>query len=294
MFRLGIDLGGTKIEGVVLDLQGRERFRKRIPTEQQHGYERILNNVRRLYSDMVASIGAGVHTFGIGTPGALSRHTGRLKNSNTVCMLDRPVKQDLERILERPVAIENDANCFAMAEAMYGAGRGKDLVFGVILGTGCGGGVVYKGELLRGLQAIAGEWGHMSLDPRGPPCYCGMRGCVETYLSGGGLENRYAESFHVRKPFPEIVDDYRNGDVRAAQFMQTFFRRFGRAMANVIAVLDPDVIVIGGGVSNVRELYEEGIRQTAECVFSDALDTPIVRNRLGDSAGVIGAALAGI
>ena len=195
MVRIGIDLGGTKIEGVVLDANGREIARKRIPTERERGYQHILNRLKSLHDELAASVPGRPTTFGIGTPGAISPRTGLLKNSNTVCMNGQPVKADLEKLLGRRIAIQNDANCFALAEALLGAGRGKNLVFGIIVGTGCGGGIVYKGEVFTGAQAIAGEWGHMGIDPHGPRCYCGQLGCVETFISGGGLENRFAEKF---------------------------------------------------------------------------------------------------
>jgi fructokinase len=292
-FRIGIDLGGTKIEGIVLDANGKELFRKRIETEQNRGYPHILSRIKALSDELSASIHGKSHTFGIGTPGAISPRTGLLKNSNTVCLNGRPLKADLEKMLGRKMQIQNDANCFAMAEALHGAGRGSKLVFGVIMGTGCGGGIVYKGEVITGPQAIAGEWGHMSIDPNGPSCYCGQRGCVETLISGGGLETRYAEKFDKKKTLKQIVADYHADDPKAAGFMKIFFRNFGRALANVIDVLDPDIVVLGGGVSNIDALYREGAAEVAKCVFSDSLETPIVKNQLGDSAGVIGAALIG-
>ena len=202
MFRIGIDLGGTKIEGIVLDDQGRELFRKRIETQQELGYRHILGSCSRALRELSAQVQGKPHTFGIGTPGAISPRTGLLKNSNTVCLNGQPIKADLEKLLRRKIGIQNDANCFAMAEALYGAGRDKDLVFGVIMGTGCGGGIVHKGEVIVGRQAIAGEWGHMSITPDGPLCYCGKRGCVETLISGGGAEARYAEKFGIQKALP--------------------------------------------------------------------------------------------
>jgi fructokinase len=204
------------------------------------------------------------------------------------------VKADLERMLGRKIEIQNDANCFAMAEALMGAGRGKQLVFGVIMGTGCGGGIVHKGEVLSGPQGIAGEWGHMSIDPNGPLCYCGQRGCTETFISGGGLENRYAERFGARKSFKDIEQDFYAGQPQAMEFMQTFFGHFGRAVANLIDILDPDLIVLGGGVSKFDAIYQQGIEQVRKYVFTDELETPIVKHQLGDSAGVLGAALVGI
>jgi len=294
MYRIGIDLGGTKIEGVVLDASGKEIVRKRIPTEREHGYWHILNRLKAMHDDLAATVPGQPTTFGIGTPGAISLRTGLLKNSNTVCMNGQPVKADLEKLLGRKIEIQNDANCFAMAEALMGAGRGKNLVFGVIIGTGCGGGIVYKGEVFTGPQAIAGEWGHMCIDPHGPVCYCGQKGCVETYISGGGLENRYAEKYGVRRPLKEVEAEYFARDPRAVEFMNEFFNRFGRALANLINILDPDVVVLGGGVSNFKAVYGEGVAAVKRYVFTDELETPIVKNQLGDSAGVLGAALVGV
>ena len=292
--RLGIDLGGTKIEGVILDAAGVEVFRKRIETEQHRGCSHILGRIKLLHDALAAQLQGKPNTFGIGTPGAVSPRTGLLKNSNTVCLNGQPLKADLEKLLGRKIEIQNDANCFAMAEALLGAGRGKKFVFSVIMGTGCGGGLVHQGEVITGPQAIAGEWGHMSIDPNGPACYCGQRGCVETLISGGGLEARYTEKFGEKKPLKQIVKDFHAGNPPAVEFMKVFFRNFGRALANVIDVLDPDVVVLGGGVSNIDALYTEGIAEVAKCVFSDSLETPVVKNQLGDSAGVIGAALIGV
>jgi fructokinase len=294
MFRIGIDLGGTKIEGIVLDERGKEIFRKRIETQRELGYQHILNRIAELYQELAAQIKNQPHTFGIGTPGAVSPRSGLLKNSNTVCMNGQPVKANLENLLGRKIKIQNDANCFAMAEALHGAGRGKKLVFGVIMGTGCGGGIVHNGEVITGAQGIAGEWGHMSINPDGPLCYCGQRGCVETYISGSGLEARYHEMFGVKKTFREIEKDFLAGEANAMAFIKIFFGNFGRALANLIDVLDPDVIVLGGGVSKFGAIYTEGVAEVARYVFNDSLETPIVKNQLGDSAGVIGAALIGI
>ena len=290
MFRIGIDLGGTKIEGIVLDARGGELFRKRVETQQEKGYAHILNRIKALHTELAARIQAQPHTFGIGTPGAVSPRTGLLKNSNTVCMNGQPLKADLERILGRKIEIQNDANCFAMAEALRGAGRGKKLVFGVIMGTGCGGGMVYRGEVITGPQAIAGEWGHMSINPDGPLCYCGQRGCVETYISGGGLQARYAEQFGKTKSFKEIVKDYQAGDAPTAAFMQGFFRNFGRALANLITVLDPDIVVLGGGVAQMGALLFDTVR---EIVKQRVRMVPTERLRIepslvGDNAGMLG------
>ncbi len=294
MNRIGIDLGGTKIEGIVLTSEHQEVARKRIATEQEKGYEAILEKICDLYRELADSIKNEPHTLGIGTPGATARRTGLLKNSNTICLNGRPLRADLERLLGRRFSMQNDANCFALAEAMEGAGKGKAMVFGVIMGTGCGGGIVFNGRIHEGLQSIAGEWGHTAIDPRGPACYCGSRGCVETFISGGGVEKFYAYQFQEKKPLPDIIADYRQKEKRAIQIMRIFFANFGRAMANLINVLDPDIVVLGGGVSNIDELYVEGVSHVRRMVFSDDLETPIVKHQLGDSAGVIGAALVGI
>ena len=293
MYQLGIDLGGTKIEGVVLDHNGHELFRHRIRTEQKKGYDHITQNIKSLYNMLSDHISGKEHTLGIGTPGAISHKTGLLKNSNTLCLNNRPLKKDLELILGNGLVVENDANCFALAEALLGAGKGKTMVFGVIMGTGCGGGVVYNGKTISGRQSIAGEWGHMSIDPSGPECYCGARGCVETFISGGGLERMYKERFGNWHNLSDIIDRYRNGIESDVKFIEEFFANFGRAMANLINILDPDIIVLGGGLSNIDELYLNGIKEVEQRIFSDSFETPIVKNILGDSAGVIGASLVG-
>lgn len=294
MYKLGIDLGGTKIEGIVLDKDLNEVFRKRVSTEQEKGYDYILNKIHALYIDLASSINNATHTFGIGTPGAISKKTDLLINSNTQCLNNKPFLKDLEEKLKRKVAIENDANCFAMAEALMGAGKGKELVFGVIMGTGCGGGIVYQGKLFRGLQGISGEWGHMSIDPNGPECYCGKRGCVETFISGGGLEKGYLKLTGVKKTLKEIISEYRQNEPVAVEFIDDFYSRFGIALANVINIVDPDAVVLGGGVSNVEEIYSKGIEKVKQFVFNDTLETPILKNKTGDSAGVWGAALIGV
>ena len=293
MYKLGIDLGGTKIEGIVLDPEGKEVYRHRVPTEQEKGYEHILHQIYTLYELLMEHTPEKIFTLGLGTPGAISKKTKHLKNSNTLCLNGKPFKEDLEQVLGHPLEIQNDANCFAMAEALYGAGQNHDLVFGVIIGTGCGGGIVYKSEVITGQQSIAGEWGHMSMDPCGPQCYCGNRGCVETLISGGALEKRYQVELEHAYDLKTIIEKYREEDPDTLDFMDFFFENFGRAMANLINILDPDIIVLGGGVSNIDELYVEGITQAKKYIFNDEFETPIVKNELGDSAGVIGAALIG-
>jgi fructokinase len=292
MLRFGIDLGGTKTEGVILDGE-REIFRERARTDAA-SYEAVLGGIEGLYRLLTAAAHGAPHTLGIGTPGAVSRRTDRLKNSNTTCLNGMPFARDLRARLGRDLAIENDANCFALAEARAGAGRGHGVVFGVIMGTGCGGGIVIDGRVHGGLQSIAGEWGHTVIDPVGPACYCGARGCVETFISGSGLENRYAERAGARRPVDRIIAAWRAGEPAATATMEDFLARFGQGLANLIAVLDPDVVVLGGGLSNIDELYTRGIEEVRRRVFSDSLETPIVKHRLGDSAGVVGAALVGI
>lgn len=293
MYKLGIDLGGTKIEGIVLNSENTEVFRKRVPTEQEKGYTHILNNIRALHDSMVSEIKSAEHTFGMGTPGSLSPKTGLLRNSNTLCLNDQALKHDLQDLLNKEIEIQNDANCFAMAEALSGAGVGNNLVFGVIMGTGCGGGIVHDGKVVTGRQAIAGEWGHTAIDPNGPHCWCGSRGCVETLISGGGLEKLYESQFGEKISLKQVVENYRRNQQTAVYFMQNFFENFGRAMANLINVLDPDMVVLGGGLSNIDEIYCNGLAAVEKFIFSDYFDTPIVKNKLGDSAGVIGAALIG-
>ncbi len=294
MFKIGIDLGGTKIEGIILDNNKKELFRHRILTEQEHGYKHILESIKSLYNRLVGEIKGAEHTIGMGTPGSLSKDTDLLRNSNTVCLNGQPLKTDLEKILRRSVEMQNDANCFALAEAITGAGKSRKMVFGVIMGTGCGGGIVYEGKILRGLQDIAGEWGHMSINPNGPDCYCGSMGCVETYISGGGLQKLYYNEFNEKASFVEIVEKYSLREDRVINFMSRFFENYGRSMANLINILDPDIVILGGGLSNFMDLYTLGTKSVERYIFSDSFKTPIVKNLLGDSAGVIGAALMGI
>jgi fructokinase len=290
MLRIGIDLGGTKTEGIVMNEAGKMLYCERRPTPQADGYDAILKNIRVLVLDLEKKTGQTCRV-GIGTPGAISTRTGCLKNSNTVCLNDKPVKDDLEKILARPIRLANDANCFALSEALDGAGQGAGVVFGVIMGTGVGGGIVINGQLIEGLQHIAGEWGHNVLETDGPPCYCGKHGCVETYLSGPGLARDYAA--HGGDPALDarhIVTHAEQGDARAETAMQRYFDRFGRALSTVINILDPDVVVLGGGMSNIARLCTDGRERVARYVFNDELRTRILLHVHGDSSGVRGAA----
>ncbi len=294
MYQIGIDLGGTKIELVILNQERQEVYRKRVPTQQETGYHGILGKIRDLYQESLLTINHQPHTLGMGIPGAISSKTNLVKNANTQCLNGKPLKEDIEALLKHPVAVQNDANCFTLAEALLGAGNGKRIVFGVIMGTGCGGGIAIDGKVHSGSQGIAGEWGHMQIDPAGPKCYCGKRGCVETYISGGGLQNIYQERFGQSVSVQEIVAGFRSRELRARTVFNEFLGHFGIALSNVIDILDPDIVVLGGGLSNIEELYTLGREEVSGKIFSDGLETPIVRNKLGDSAGVFGAAMIGV
>jgi fructokinase len=272
--RIGIDLGGTKIEGIAIDDAGRELVRRRVATPQGD-YAGTVAAIAALVGALEAEAG-GDGPVGVGIPGALSRVTGLVKNANSTCLIGRPLHADLEAALRRPVRLANDANCFALSEAVDGAGRGARVVFGVILGTGVGGGIVVDGRLLEGPNAIAGEWGHNPLPlPAGDdlplrPCYCGRAGCIETYLCGPALQ--------------------RDGGAGDEAAMARYEARLARALAGVINVLDPDVIVLGGGVSNLDRLYANVPRLWGAHVFSDHVATRLARHAHGDSGGVRGAA----
>ena len=293
--RIGIDLGGTKIELAVL-AQGNEiLLRKRIATEAQWGPEHILEQIKKLYVDAKSAF--PIHTLGIGTPGSISAQTGLLRNSNTVCLNGIALQSVLENALGCSLVIENDANCFALAEATLGAGKDYECVFGVIMGTGCGGGWVFNKQLRRGPQRLAGEWGHMILDPKGLSCFCGQRGCVETFISGSGIERQYSAlcgSQDLGLTCQSIFEAAKNEQNQIAKKVITqFYQNLGQALANLINVMDPDVIVLGGGLSNIEDLPAQCTKEVIKKVFTNDFTTPIVRHRLGDSAGVIGAALIG-
>jgi fructokinase len=295
--RIGIDLGGTKIEIVVLDNAGREHLRRRVPTPKED-YEAILGAVADLVHDAESALGIvrGSATVGIGTPGSVSRATGLLRGSNSVCLNGKPIRQALEERLGRTVALANDANCFALSEATDGAGQGASVVFGVILGTGVGGGIVVGGRVLDGPNGIAGEWGHNPLPwPRdderpGTACFCGRSGCIETFLSGPGLVRDHARITGESLSTHAIVERAAEGDAPCAASLARYDERLARALAHVVNVLDPDVIVLGGGMSNLERLYVNVPALWSRWVFSDRVDTRLVRNRHGDSSGVRGAA----
>jgi fructokinase len=292
--KLGIDLGGTKIAAVVLDAAGRVVFEKRVPTPR-HDYDGTIGAIRALVEEGEASVSASC-SVGIGIPGALSPATGLVKNANSTWLNGRPLGSDLERALLRDVRLANDANCLAVSEATDGAAAGASVVFGVILGTGTGGGIVVNGRVVTGPNAIAGEWGHNPLpwpdaeEEPGPDCYCGLTGCIETFLSGPGLAADYRRRGGGEAAGEEIVRRAGAGEPLAVRSLAAWTRRLAKALATVINVLDPDVIVVGGGLSRIPSLYANVPRQWGAWVFSDVVATRLVASRHGDASGVRGAA----
>ena len=293
--RFGIDLGGTKIEIVALDPDGAEQLRLRVDTPRGD-YDATLVAIAALVQTAEDRLGMRGATVGIGIPGIESLATGLVKNANSTWLIGRHLSADVARLIGRPVRIANDANCFAMSEAADGAGAGAHCVFGVILGTGVGGGIVINGRVHTGANAIAGEWGHNPLpwpedDERpGPACYCGRSGCIETFLSGPAVSAAFARETGRALTVEQIVAAAAEGDEAAERTLLRYEHRLGRALASVINVLDPDVIVLGGGLSNIDRLYTAVPRAWRQWVFSDHVATKLVRNRHGDSSGVRGAA----
>lgn len=291
--RIGVDLGGTKIEAIALAPGGVERARRRVPTPR--GYEETLGAITQLVGDVERDAGAR-GTVGVGIPGAIVPSTGLVKNANSTWLNGQPLGADLERRLGRPVRLTNDANCFALSEATDGAGAGADVVFGVILGTGVGGGIVVGGRCLEGVNLVAGEWGHNPLpwpepdEYPGPDCYCGKRGCIESWLSGPGFVADHARCTGTHIGSREIVVAAAGGDSAARASLARYHDRLARAFASVINLLDPDVIVLGGGMSNVPDLAADTTALLPRYVFSDTVLTRVVRNVHGDSSGVRGAA----
>jgi fructokinase len=321
---VGVDLGGTKTEvalvrrwlpeGNEAEPRFEELLRRRVPTGGEGGYEAVLATVLDLVRSVAREIGRDTHELptGVGMPGSVTRREGFVKNSNTVCLNGRPFREDVSRALGRTVQFDNDANCFALAEARLGAGRHvqSGIVFGVILGTGVGGGIVIDGKAWSGLQGLGGEWGHHPVGPwrnqrapqatetreiglglsERPPCFCGKMGCLELYASGPSIERDYARRSGQSARLPEIVQR-RASDAHAAAALDEMLEAFGRGVATLIDFLDPNAIILGGGVSNLDCLYSEGVERVARYVLNDELLTPILRHELGDSAGVLGAAL---
>lgn len=300
----GIDLGGTKIEGVILSAASAEAviIRKRIDTEAWNGYQHIVAQIAKLVRLLEAETSIKAERLGIATPGTLNPSTQTMKNSNTTCLNGMPLKADLEKTLGIPVVMANDANCFALAEATMGVVPAVvpdfQCIFGVIMGTGVGGGVVFRGKdgvptVLNGLQGIGGEWGHNILEENGYDCYCGKRGCVEQVLSGPALQKYYAQISGQELKLPQIIARHQEGsDTFATQTVERMLEYFGRGISTLTNVLDPDAIVLGGGVGNIDLFYTEGIERIKKYIFNSRIvETKILRPKLGDSAGVFGAAM---
>lgn len=292
--RIGIDVGGTKIEAILLTQSGQEVARRRI-NSPRNNYSATLDSIKSLVGDLEKEWRVTA-TVGIGIPGTVSRETGLVKNANSTWLIGHPFPQDVEHVLNRPVRVANDADCFTMSEATDGAGKTARLVFGVILGTGVGGGVCWEGRLLEGSNGIVGEWGHNPLpwpeeDERpGPSCYCGLKGCVETFLSGPGLQRDYLSRTGEDKTAQEIYQGVKENHRPSVSTFERYEHRLARGLASVVNVLDPDVIVLGGGLSNCERLYHTIPSLWHKWIFSDRVNTQLVRAQHGDSSGVRGAA----
>lgn len=293
--RLGVDLGGTKIEILALGPGGQELLRQRIATPRGR-YEDTLGAIIALVEGAEAKLGQ-CGSLGVGIPGTISPKTGLVKNANSTNLIGHPLDRDLSEALHRPVRTANDANCFALSEATDGAAAGASVVFGIIAGTGVGGGVCVGGKVLSGAHRLTGEWGHNPLPwpsvaeiEQAPHCYCGKRGCIETWCSGPALERLYAQESGMHKSLPEIVAAAAAGEPAAIASLELFYDRFARAIASVVNILDPDVIVLGGGISNIAALYETLPPRVERYAFTPELPSRIVKNRFGDSSGVRGAA----
>jgi len=294
----GLDLGGTKIEGVILESAYNIKVveRTRIATEGDQGYDHVLARIKLLIEQMSEKTGLRPESIGLGTPGVLDPDLNTMKNCNSTSLNGKYLQMDLEKMLNMPVRMANDANCFAVAETCLGIVRDEmptaQVVFGTIMGTGVGGGVVINGKALYGRHGIAGEWGHNFLDASGGKCYCGQTGCVETIISGPGLQRYYTSLTGEEKPLKEIVQRSKEGsDNAAAKTVQRLVQFFGKSIANVINILDPDAIVLGGGLGNIDILYTDGVKEVEKHLFNHVLRTTFLKPKLGDSAGVFGAAL---
>lgn len=291
----GIDLGGTKIEGIIIDKDNNAIIsRLRVPTEGDLGYDHVLNQMRILVNKLKDESGSSTSKIGICTPGTMDPTLQVMKNCNSTSLNGKNLKKDLEEILAMECHLSNDANCFALAETKMGVIRDEypqaRVVFGVILGTGVGGGIVVDGKIIQGRHGIGGEWGHNFLDMSGGDCYCGRTGCVETILSGPAIQKYYKKISGKSADVKQIMELYRQHDSEATETIERFFSFFGMAIARVINILDPDVIVIGGGVGNIDELYTVGVEKVKPHVFNHIVETIFVKPKLGDSAGVFGAA----
>jgi len=270
-----------------------ERWRR--PTPVALGYRGIVEGVAAMVRQALSRLpGEEECAVGVGIPGSVDYLTGLVRNANSTCLIGMPLRQDLEALLGRPVGVRNDADCFTLAECRQGAGVGYGLVFGVIMGTGCGGGICIDGEVREGPHRICGEWGHFAVDPLGAECYCGKRGCVETKISGSGVEAAFLRENGVALSMEEIVAGARRGDHLCRRAFDRFLDDFGRCLGGVISILDPDAVVLGGGLSNIEELYSRGVERVRHYAFHNDLRTPVLKHALGDSAGVFGAAMIGV
>ncbi len=288
-YKIGVDLGGTKTEVLVLNDKD-TILRKRYKTPSGNDYDKILNNLNNIISETISIIPKdNKFSVGIGIPGSIN-NKGLVQNANTTCLIGKPFKEDIEKNLKMEVSVENDANCFVLAESIDGSAKDYDFVFGVIMGTGCGGGISINKKIRSGPNNIAGEWGHLSINPNGYNCYCGKKGCIETLISGKGVENDYFVRFNSTLSMEDIVNGAKEGDEKCLLVYNTFLDNFGRALGGLISILDPDAIVLGGGLSNIDDLYTDGLKLVRQYAFHEDLKTPILKNKLGDSAGVYGAA----
>jgi fructokinase len=295
-YRIGIDLGGTKTEAILFDPDEAVLHRERRPSPGQGAdvYAAVCDTVSRMITETAQQIPASApYTVGIGIPGIVDARTQRVQNANTTSLIGKTFRRDMEKRLGRSVGVENDANCFTLAEARQGAARGRHMVFGIILGTGCGGGICIDGKIHKGFNGIAGEWGHFSIDPEGEKCWCGNKGCIETRLSGARVERRHASRFNRPLKMDAIVAGYRDGDRDCTRTVLDYLDDFGRCLGGVLSILDPDAVVVGGGLSNIDELYTLGVEKVQRYAFHPGIPTPILKNTLGDSAGVYGAAWIG-
>ncbi len=293
----GIDLGGTKIEGIILEPRDNPKTicRMRIPTEAEKGYEHVTAQIVKLIDMMKLASGLAPERLGMGTPGILDPLTQKMKNCNSQCLNGMPLKAAMEKLLGIPVVLANDANCFALAETLYGVVKDEcpdaRVVFGVIMGTGVGGGIVIENKVWNGKQGIAGEWGHNMLEENGAPCYCGKNGCVESTLSGPALEKYYTKLSGQSKTLKEIAELHLLGkDIHATATINRMTAMFGKAISVIVNILDPDAIVIGGGVGNIDALYTDGLKELKKHIFNNRVETILLKPKLGDSAGVFGAA----
>ncbi len=292
-YQIGIDLGGTKIEVILLTEEGESLFRKRAatPVDTQNNYQNVIERINGLVDQALACIpSTNNYTIGVGIPGTLDKATGIVQNANTTWLAGHNFKSDLEQRLGKEVFMDNDANCFTLAEAIDGAAKRYHLVFGIIMGTGCGGGICINGKLHSGNHGIAGELGHFAIDPEGEKCFCGNTGCIDTKLTGPGISKAYKKLTGKVLSAEKIVERARLEDKKCLQVFNHFLDDFGRSVGGLISLLDPDAIVLGGGLSNIPELYSIGVACIQKYAFHKKVRTPILKNQLGDSAGVFGAA----